>query len=180
MLLVQKAIEILGLFDQPAGHLGGQLDPFAIAVLERASQEPFAVAAVIAVGGVDIVDAVESFHCRNLGMACVQRCRCWRGTTCSKGSRTVPCPRRGQHGRPTEFKAACRRASGRMCVSTLPAAPPSGVGEPWVGTPDRQRWSPDRRPVIPYCHAPRRACARGARRRSGSCPVDRSRRSIVR
>ena len=57
-LLVQKAVEILNLFDFPAGHLGGQLDPLPVAILKGASQERLTRLPVVGVGCVYIIHAV--------------------------------------------------------------------------------------------------------------------------
>jgi hypothetical protein len=57
-LLVEQPVEILGGLDQPARQLGGQPHLFTIAILEHPPDDPFAVAAVVAIRRVHVIHAV--------------------------------------------------------------------------------------------------------------------------
>src|ERR1035438_1609103 len=56
-LFVEESVEIRRRFDEPDGELGSQLDLFSVAVLERPADDELALAFVVGISRVKIVDA---------------------------------------------------------------------------------------------------------------------------
>ena len=63
---VQEGVHVLPALDQPCGQFGGDLDLFAVAILQGSAEQWFALAVMIRPGGVHVVNASVD-GCADLG-----------------------------------------------------------------------------------------------------------------